>query len=161
MAITYTVEIKNLKELQDRFKQAPDITAKHIIGAGNKSLISLQGTAKQLAPVDTSRLRQSILVSPMKRTGNVISGSVGTSTTYSVYQEVGTGIYGPKHAPIKPKTKKFLAFKTKDGKWIRAKSVKGVRGRFYMKGSVEQNQRRIDGYFEQAAANITRDLSAT
>ena len=159
MDISYKVEIKNLKELQDRFKQAPDITAKHIIDAGNKSLISLQGTAKQLAPVDTSRLRQSILVSPMKRTGNVISGSVGTTTAYSVYMEEGTGIYGPRHTPIKPKTKKFLAFKTKDGKWIRAKSVKGVRGRFYMKGSVEQNQRNIDGHFETAASNIAKDLS--
>src|SRR4051794_38356337 len=77
--IAYRVEIKNLPELQQRFKQAPDIATRHLITAGNQSLISLQGTAKGLTPVDTSRLRQSILVSPTKRTGNVISGAVGTS----------------------------------------------------------------------------------
>lgn len=159
--ISYRVEIKNLKELQERFKQAPEIASKHILEAGNKSLLSLQGTAKQLSPIDTGRLRQSILVSPMKRSGNAFTGSVGTGLKYAEIQEGGSGIYGPNKAPIRPKTKKFLAFKTKDGKWIRAKSVKGVKGRFFMKGAVEGNQRKIDGYFETAANDITKDLSTT
>jgi hypothetical protein len=156
--ISYKVEIKGLDTLQARFKEAPDITAKHVLDAGNKSLISLQGTAKQLSPIDIGRLRASILVSPMKRSGNVISGSVGTSVTYSVYQEQGTGIYGPNKRPITAKNGGYMTFQIK-GKWVRVKSTKGVRGRYYMKGAVEQNQSKIDGYFEQAADNITRDLS--
>ncbi len=158
--ITYAVDIKNLKELQERFKQAPDITTKRIIEAGNTSLIALQGTAKQLAPVDTTHLRGSILVDPMKRNGTTISGSVGTNTKYSVIQEIGSGIYGPMQRPITPKNGKYLTFKTKDGHWIRVKSVKGVKGKFYMKGSVEQNQPKVDLYFADAAANIAKDLAA-
>ena len=37
--------------------------------------------------------------------------------------------------------------------------IKGMRGRLYMKGSLEQNQAKIDGYFETAADIIARDLS--
>ena len=157
--LTYKVQIKNLPELQARFRHAPAITAKHVLTAGNKSLIALQGTAKGLAPVDTSRLRQSIQVSPLRRMGNVLSGSVGTGVKYAEAQETGTGIYGPRKRPITAKSGKYLTFKTKDGRWVRTKSVKGVRGRFYMKGSVERNQGKINTYFEQAAANIARDLS--
>lgn len=157
--LSYKVAIKNLPELQARFKQAPDITARHVLLAGNKSLVSLQATAKVLAPVDSSRLRQSILISPMRRAGNRLSGAVGTNVKYAEAQETGTGIYGPKKRPIRPKSKPYLVFKTKSGKWVRAKEVKGSRGRWYMKGSIEKNQPKIDTYFGQAAANIARELS--
>jgi len=157
--IAYTVEIKNLPELQNLYRQAPEIAGKKIIEAGNKSLLSLQATAKQLSPIDSGRLRQSILVSPMQQSGNTFTGSVGTNTAYSVYQEIGTGIYGPLGRPITPKAKKVLAFVGKGGKMVFAKSVKGVRGRYYMKGSLEQNQRAIEGYFATAADDIARDLS--
>jgi len=76
--IAYTVEIKNLPELQNLYRQAPEIASKKIIEAGNKSLLSLQATAKQLSPIDSGRLRQSILVSPMQQSGNTFTGSVGT-----------------------------------------------------------------------------------
>src|SRR3954454_12915584 len=96
------VPIPNMAELQARFKQAPDITAKHVLTAGNKSLGILQGTAKQLAPISKmvglgGTLRASILQSPMKRTGNAVSGSVGTGLKYAPWVEEGTGIYGPRH----------------------------------------------------------------
>ena len=76
-----------------------------------------------------------------------------------MYQEIGTGIYGPLGRPITPKTKKVLAFVGRGGKMVFAKSVKGVRGRYYMKGSLEQNQRSIDAFFATAADDIARDLS--
>ncbi len=156
--ISYKVEIKNLAELQSQFRKAPEIASKRISEAGNKSLVSLQGTAKQLSPIDSGRLRQSILVSPMRQAGSSFTGSVGTNVKYAGIQEAGSGIYGPSGQPIRPKTKKFLAFRGKGGKMVFTKSVKGVRGRFYMKGSLEQNQRNIDGFFEEAATNITKDL---
>ncbi len=157
--LAYTVEIKNLPELQNLFRQAPEIAGKRLMEAGNKSLLSLQTTAKQLSPIDSGHLSQSILVSPMQQSGSTFTGSVGTNTTYSVYQEIGTGIYGPLGRPITPKTKKVLAFVGKGGKMVFAKSVKGVRGRYYMKGSLEQNQRSIDAFFANAADDIARDLS--
>lgn len=157
--MSYKVEIKNLSELQSHFRKAPEIASKRIIEAGNKSLLSLQATAKQLSPIDSGRLRQSILVSPMQQAGNTFTGSVGTGVGYTAWLENGTGIYGPLGRPITPKTKKVLAFVGRGGKMVFAKSVKGVRGRFYMKGSVEQNQQTIDGYFAAAATNIARDLS--
>ncbi len=110
--------------------------------------------------MDTARLRGSILVDPMKRNGTILSGSVGTNTKYAGIQEAGSGIYGPMQRPITPKNGKYLTFKTKDGHWIRVKSVKGVKGKFYMKGSVEQNQPKVDAYFAEAASNIAKDLAS-
>ncbi len=101
--IAYTVEIKNLPELQNLYRQAPEIAGKKIIEAGNKSLLSLQATAKQLSPIDSGRLRQSILVSPMQQSGNTFTGSVGTAVAYAAWMESGTGIYGPLGRPITPK----------------------------------------------------------
>ena len=49
----------------------------------------VQATAKDIAPVDTGRLRDSIRAKVGKRNGEVI-GSVGTNVEYAPYQEFGT-----------------------------------------------------------------------
>ena len=48
-------------------------------------------------------------------------GSV-PAAAYALY---GTGIYGPKHEPIRPVHAKMLAWQTPSGAWIHAKSVRG------------------------------------
>ncbi len=159
--IQYTLEVQGLDKLNDSFQRAPQITMKHLTLAMNKSLVKLQATAKELAPVDTNRLRNSILISPAVVTGNTITGSVGTNVTYSVFQEAGTGIYGPLGRPITPKTKKVLAWQGKGGDWHYAKQVKGVRPKYYMKGSLEQNTEAVNGYFAQASDDIVAELGGS
>lgn len=57
--------------------------------------------------------------------GNVEGGStlrvqVGTNVHYAPYVEYGTGIYGPKGQPIRPKVAKVLAWKATGGALRRA-----------------------------------------
>lgn len=53
--------------------------------------------------------------------------------TYALYQHEGTGIYGPKKRPIKPKHGKFLVWKDPDtGKLIFAKQVRGTPGKKFL-----------------------------
>lgn len=73
--------------------------------------------------------------------------------------ELGTGIYGPNKAPILPKKKPYFTFKTKGGGWVRVKSIRGMRGRFYMRDALENNQATTNGYFDEAAETITRRLA--
>lgn len=155
--ITYTVSVKGLSELQKQFARAPQITMSRLKPAMDKSLTRLQATAKELAPVDTNRLRSSIAIQPVSITGSAISGSVGAGTIYAAAQETGSGIYGPYGRPIRPKTKRVLAWKS-GGTWHFAKEVKGVRPRWYMRGSLERNRSAIDGYFATAAAEVAREL---
>jgi hypothetical protein len=52
------------------------------------------------------------------------------SIFYYTYLLLGTGVFGPKHAPIVPTSAPFLAWKSTgnvaNGEWIHAKSVQGT-----------------------------------
>lgn len=93
------------------------------------------------------------LTVPFRKTGNLgrsirpgfLSGRsafVNAEASYAAYVEKGTGIYGPRHKPIVPRTKKVLAWRTgsvtlsgrsrvKGGQetagWAFARSVRGRR----------------------------------
>ena len=93
--------------------------------------------AQEEAPVDTGLLRSS-LTDSVEGAGLSTTGRVGTTVKYATFQELGTGIYGPNNAPIRPVNAQYLAFKTKDGLWIRAREVKGSRAKQYLqKGLAE------------------------
>lgn len=154
----YTVSIPQLDDLQKAFKQAPELVANEVSGAINRSLVGYQATAKQKAPVDSGRLQSSILIDPAKQKGNVIEGSVGTSVDYSVAQEIGTGIYGPSRQPIRPKRAKVLAFPV-NGQMVFARQVKGSKGRFYMKGSLDANQDNTERHFQKALDTVTHEIA--
>ena len=77
--------------------------------------------------VDTGRLRASIATVVVTRNGTP-AVLVGTNVQYASFVHNGTGIYGPKHAPIRPRRAKFLRFKPRGSKrWVYARQVKGMR----------------------------------
>jgi hypothetical protein len=149
MGLTYSVAIPQLADLRQAFIQAPVIVRGQINDAINRSLVKLQADAKQLAPVKTGHLYQSIQITPAEPTSDLMSGKVGTSVKYAVWTERGTGIYGPYASPIVPTSKKALAF-TLGGQSFVRRSVKGMRGRFYMKQALEMNTLVIQTYFQTA-----------
>ncbi len=86
--------------------------------------------------VNTGRLRSKIETRPIKR-GKAQGARVGSGVKYALYVHEGTGIYGPKGVPIKPKTKKFLRFKPKGLRtYVYARSVKGMRGNPYLRDAL-------------------------
>jgi hypothetical protein len=156
--ISYQLKVEGLDGLERAFRRAPDLTKSKVTTAMNQSLVRLQATAKSLAPVDTSRLRSSILIEPVVWSGSEARGQVGTNVEYAAHQEQGTGIYGPTGQPIRPRTKKVLAWK-KGNTWHFAKEVKGVRPKWYMRGSIERNQSAINGYFATALDEVTQSFT--
>ncbi len=77
--------------------------------------------------IDTGRLRSSINTQVVTRAG-VPTVLVGTNVWYARLVHDGTGLYGPKHAMIKPKRHKFLRFKPKgQRRYVYARQVKGMR----------------------------------
>ena len=153
----YTITIPQLPELQKAFAQAPEITKREVTTAVNRSLISYQASIKGNSPFLSGRLRSSVTINPAKANGNTIEGSVGPHTNYAIHVEQGTGIYGPNHAPIRPKRAKVLAFKS-GGKMVFARSIKGMRGRFFVKRAADSGQSRTEGYFQKALENVAAAL---
>lgn len=57
---------------------------------------------------------------------------------HAVYHEYGTGIYGPKRTPIRPKRAKLLSWIDPDtGKRVFAKQVRGVPAKKYLRRSID------------------------
>lgn len=85
--------------------------------------------------VDTGRLRASIHTSRITRViGYPRKGArVGTSVFYARFVHDGTGIYGPRHTPIVPTTKRVLRFRPKGSlSYVYARSVRGMRRNQYL-----------------------------
>ncbi len=82
--------------------------------------------------IDTGRLRSSITTVMLMRNGQP-AVRVGTNVKYALWVHDGTGIYGPRGVPIRPKRGKFLRFTGRRGRIVYAREVKGMkRNRFLL-----------------------------
>jgi hypothetical protein len=62
---------------------------------------------------------------------------VGSELRYAWWVHAGTGLYGPRHTKITPKTKKVLAFTPKGAKGrIYVRSVKGMKPNPFLKAAL-------------------------
>lgn len=104
------------------------------------------------APKDHGRMAGSFT---MRKTGD-FSYTVEEGTNYGVYVWKGTGIYGERGQPIRPKSAKVLRFEI-DGNVIYTKSVKGQKPNDFPDRAVEQSQKRVSDFVRQglAKAGIT------
>lgn len=94
----------------------------------------VQAYARQYAPVDKGTLRGSITAEvtpePARRR---VRGRVESRLPYAIYQELGTGIYGPRGAPIRPKRARRLVFKPKgSNEFVFARQVRGAPPQRYL-----------------------------
>ncbi|MFJ8934025.1 HK97 gp10 family phage protein [Streptomyces sp. NPDC102364] len=94
----------------------------------------VQAYAKQYAPVDDGPLRASITADvTVDEARGRVTGRVGSRLPYAIYQELGTGIYGPRGTPIRPKRGRFLVFTPKGAsRPVFARQVRGSRPQRYL-----------------------------
>jgi hypothetical protein len=124
MEITVKVEISPaLKRLFENPVAAMEAARR----AGMIMLVEkIEALAKKEAPVRTSNLMNRITshVSP-----DGLKGEINSQAPYSVYVHRGTGLFGPYHQLIRPKTKKALSW---PGALHPVKSVKGQKPNPFM-----------------------------
>jgi phage gpG-like protein len=146
-----SADLIGAQELADAFRRAPQITTKALSGAIGRTAFRVEAQAKQKAPIDKGILRGSITTpGPVATLGNV-EASVGTNIKYARYHEEGTGIYGPKKQPIRPKNGKVLAWKS-GGRWHYARQVRGVKPKWYFRQARDEAR---PYYTEQLRAALT------
>jgi phage gpG-like protein len=107
--------------------------------------------AQTLAPVDQGQLRSSIKLEMDTERGLPVA-RVGTNVKYAIWVHEGTGIYGPRKTPIRPRNARVLRWpvKNQSGQGARrykggktsafayAKQVKGVRPRPFLREALER-----------------------
>jgi len=105
-----TVECPNLKELLGDFQKVGDEAPVRLKFGLSQFLSMVADSARTSCPVKTGHLQSSITHEITKFNKTEIEGRVGSNLIYSSYVELGTGIFGPSKTPIRPKTKKVLAW---------------------------------------------------
>lgn len=97
------------------------------------------------APVDNGPLRASLRVH-MDSTGTQVKAWVYSNLEYALYVHEGTGIYGPKGQPIRPKRGQFLRFEVRNprttapgrGNIVFARQVRGQRPNRFLLEALRQ-----------------------
>jgi Bacteriophage HK97-gp10, putative tail-component len=74
-----------------------------------EAMLEVEGEVRSRAPFRTGHLRRS-LTSVVRVHGDQIVGTVGTTTRYAPWLEMGTGLYGPRNRPIVPVRARALRF---------------------------------------------------
>jgi len=96
----------------------------------------VQAQAKRLCPVDDGLLRSKIDVE-MYAGPQGPTARIGTNLDYAEAVHEGTGIYGPKGTPIRPKRKRFLVFTPRGASEpVFVRQVKGMRPRPFLKDAL-------------------------
>jgi hypothetical protein len=81
-----------------------------IVRTVNQVLTRTANQCNSTAPADTGRLRSSHR-QKLTVSGLTLTGSVYSTAPYAGYVNRGTGIYGPKGQPIRPKNGQYLVFR--------------------------------------------------
>lgn len=89
------VQLKGLKASQKALDEiVQGLGGKKLTGAISKAALLVVRSARKNAPVDTGRLRASI-VPEIRVRDNLIMGIVGSNVKYAPYQEMGTSAFTP------------------------------------------------------------------
>jgi len=145
------LSVDDLQKAQRKMEQmAKDVHGTPIVNAMRDSILIIQRAAKQNAPVDTGRLRASIVPEIVVRP-QAIMGIVGSNVKYAPFVELGTRPHWPPISALelwarRHGTTAFLV--------ARAISRRGTKAVRYLSRAVEDNQRRIEQIFDHAARRI-------
>ncbi len=108
--------VANRAQLDFILKSPVGPVAKDLIKRGKRvetrAKRNLAGLAGRPRRIDTGHLRASVSSQLITRTGD-LAVRVGTGVSYALYVHDGTGLYGPRHALIRPKFGRALVFKSK------------------------------------------------
>lgn len=141
----------NAAKLEYILKSPAGPAARDLIKRGirvqNRARRNLAGaTGSGPRRIDTGLLRSSIHTNLMTG-GPFLVMRVGSGQYYALWVHDGTGIYGPKARPIKPKVASHLVFKWKKmgNKQMFLKEVKGMRPNPYLEAAMVVANLKIPG----------------
>ena len=151
--MTVDIEVRGLKEARARMLHiAEQLSGVPMAQAMKDAALYVTAGARRLAPVDTGRLRASIIPEIRVMTNEVV-GVVGSNVVYAPYMEFGTR---PHWAPPGA----LSTWARRHGRtefYIRSLiATRGLKPRKYLQGGFEANKTRIIARIERAVGEITK-----
>ena len=150
---TFSADIQGLRETAEKMEQTVrDLRGEPLLQGMRDATLLVQGTARTLAPVDTGRLRASIMpeVRSDPLTGS-ITGVVGSNVDYAPYVELGTKPHFPPLAALE-------VWAARHGTTARAVAMaiarRGTKAVKYLQNAVEQNESKIVALIGDAVSKI-------
>jgi HK97 gp10 family phage protein len=155
------VEVQGLLEIQKKMdKIVLDLHGPSLLNAMRDATLLVVRDARINAPVDTGRLRASIVPS-VKALGKNVEGVVGSNVKYAPYQEFGTGTFVGK-APHRPPSHALerwahLHKLPKGYGFVIARAIGrrgGLEPQRYLRDAFDKNETRIKTMIGDAVARI-------
>lgn len=160
------MEVHELKVVQRKMVQiAQDLKGSPVLQAMRDVTLLVTRSARQHSPVNTGRLRASIVPEVTQR-DTVITGVVGSNVVYAPYMELGTGTFAgrKRHAPFSRSAIEALSW------WARrvqslwsGRAIAyfiwrkgGLEPREFLKNALEDNRGKIEQIFSRAVGKIIR-----
>ena len=146
-------EVIGLKETQAEMERiAAELHGAPVVQAIRDSTLLVQRDAKIAAPVDTGRLRASIM--PEIRTpGNDVEGVVGSNVFYAPFMEYGTRPHWPPQSALETWARRHgtSAFVV-----ARAIARRGTKARLFLTNAFESNKDKIIHHINNAVRGIIK-----
>jgi hypothetical protein len=139
VAVTYSQQL-NLPALRALLASQRGPVVRDLLRRGlaveSQAKRNLSGEGGAPKRVDTGRLRADIHVIVVYRNGEPVI-LVVTNVCYARWVHDGTGIYGPRHTPIRPRQAKFLRFRPRGAsRYVYARQVKGMKPNPFLRNAL-------------------------
>ena len=165
MATELDIEIEGLREVQEKMEQViSDLHGPPVLNAMRDATLKVERDAKRFAPVDTGRLRASIVPSVALK-DNVLEGVVGSNVKYAPYMEFGTGLHterammggGGSHFPPSSALELWAKRHKLPNGFVVARAIwrkGGLKPRRFLRQAFEQNEQYIRNLFDRTIQTI-------
>jgi len=133
-------EVRGLHETQRKLEQViADLQGDEMTENMRAAVLILERGVKVLAPVDTGRMRASIVPAVEQRFGKIV-GRVGTPVEYAPHVEFGTRPHMPPVAALQTWARRHGM-----NAYVLARAIarRGTRGRFFFKRALETHHDRV------------------
>ena len=154
MSMRIDFQAPELNDLLKDFERAGGRTDALMRAALTNSANRGQKEIRRRAAHRTGTLQRSVLTEVSRD-----NAEISVNEKYGIFLEEGTGIYGPRHAPIVPRSAKALVFKPKGGGIVFAKRVSGMRAKPFFKPGYEASKPYFIDQFQKVTDILTRALA--
>lgn len=157
MPVDISLEVEGLEEVEQKFRQAPQIVTQETRDGMGRIVQKLTGEVKTRTPVDTGRLRSSIM-NRVEGRGAGVQGIVSSNVKYAPFVELDTQPHFPPLSALEPWARRHG--KTAWGVAL-AIAAHGTKGRHMFERALKDNIGWIESEFQRIGKRIAERLGGS